>query len=461
VPPQANVAMGVTMAKTTDLFERREDEQVDPHAVHVDELDPAQQSLADAMRVSFLILKLIMAGLVIYYVFISGWYEVKENEQAVRLRFGRIVQSDIGVGWHFAWPYPIEEAVKVSSSTIPIILRAPFWYEQTDFRVSNATGGDVQGRPGPLNPGKDGYLVTGDVSVVHAQVSVTYQIKDSAAFNRGIGESDNATRFVEIAAEQAMVRAAASVTSDDLIRRGRGFSELVQQYTQANLDRFEVGISITNVSLVERAIPASVYPAHIDVTEAAGERATLILAAEKGRERIRVDAAGSAYDLLWAMITAYERAVDLDDLEESQRLADELDQAFATLQVGPAEAPTPIIGAAAEIISKANAYRAEVVAKIKAEAGAFSALLPEYRLNPQIVISRRWQDARKIIFGDPDLTDSLGYVEKIYVPAGSTVNLRMGPDAQLAQKHEIAIAKAKAERDAKIRAQEQRRQGGR
>lgn len=45
---------------------------------HVDELDPANQSLAEALRKSFRVLKLIMLVLVVLY-FLSGWFSVKPN----------------------------------------------------------------------------------------------------------------------------------------------------------------------------------------------------------------------------------------------------------------------------------------------------------------------------------------------------------------------------------------------
>src|SRR5690348_12096254 len=48
-----------------------------------EELDPAQQSLADALRVSFGVLKAIMVVLLILYAF-SGFFSVGNNEVALR-----------------------------------------------------------------------------------------------------------------------------------------------------------------------------------------------------------------------------------------------------------------------------------------------------------------------------------------------------------------------------------------
>jgi len=58
-------------------------------------LDPANQSLADALRMSFRILKLLMLVLVVLY-FLSGWFSVKPGENGVILRFGRVLGAGRG-----------------------------------------------------------------------------------------------------------------------------------------------------------------------------------------------------------------------------------------------------------------------------------------------------------------------------------------------------------------------------
>lgn len=52
--------------------------------------DPAQQSLAEAMQLSFGILRVVMLALVAAYA-VSGLFSVGSNEVALRLRFGRYV----------------------------------------------------------------------------------------------------------------------------------------------------------------------------------------------------------------------------------------------------------------------------------------------------------------------------------------------------------------------------------
>ena len=130
------------MANASDL-EASHDDQIPLDPLSGGELDPAQKALADALRVSFLILKIIMAGLVIYYVFIHPLFTVANNEKAVRLRFGHIVEQNITEGGpHFAWPYPIEEVIKINVSPRLVRLQRQFWFEP-DPGASMLTGGEI------------------------------------------------------------------------------------------------------------------------------------------------------------------------------------------------------------------------------------------------------------------------------------------------------------------------------
>ena len=80
-------------------------------------LDPAQQSLADALRLSFGILKIVMIILAVFFL-ASGVFIVDQKQAALVLRFGRPVGGlrDPTVyepGLHWALPYPIDRVVTV------------------------------------------------------------------------------------------------------------------------------------------------------------------------------------------------------------------------------------------------------------------------------------------------------------------------------------------------------------
>ena len=76
------------MTQPRNPFEHHHDHGDHDHDLEVaEQLDPAQQSLADALRVSFGFLKVAMVILVVFYLF-SGFFNVPSREVSVRLRFG-------------------------------------------------------------------------------------------------------------------------------------------------------------------------------------------------------------------------------------------------------------------------------------------------------------------------------------------------------------------------------------
>jgi len=80
----------------------------------IEQLDPAQQSLAEALRVSFGILKAALVLALVAYAF-SGTFSVGSNEVALRLRFGDYVggpgQRVLERGTYLAAPFPLEQVV--------------------------------------------------------------------------------------------------------------------------------------------------------------------------------------------------------------------------------------------------------------------------------------------------------------------------------------------------------------
>ena len=72
--------------------------------------DAGSQALAEALRSSFAIVKVVMVLLVLAF-FSSGFFTVGPSEKAVILRFGRLVGEEqeplLGSGWHWSFPYPI------------------------------------------------------------------------------------------------------------------------------------------------------------------------------------------------------------------------------------------------------------------------------------------------------------------------------------------------------------------
>ena len=225
-------------------------------------LDPAQQSLAEALRVSFAILKLAMAALLIAYAF-SGTFSVGSNEVALRLRFGDYVGDPgnrvLERGTYLAAPFPFEQVVKVDTRPASLVLDKEFWFE-TSAEDSGLTRAQLQGRKAmPLHPLRDGSLISGDSSILHAKWTLTWRVTDPVAFLSNVGTKQLAGDIVRLVAQQGIVQAVAQLAADDLLR-GIVNRELAVGLMQQRLDAMRTGLSIDQLAL-DKVLPRSAWPA--------------------------------------------------------------------------------------------------------------------------------------------------------------------------------------------------------
>ena len=116
--------------------------------------DAGTQALADALKSSFAIIKVVMAGLVVLFLF-SGFFKVEPQEKAVILRFGVPVGGGelLTPGAHWAFPPPIDEVVRIPVGQLQNVDSTVGWYATT--AASEAAG--TEPPPGEsLRPMQDG-----------------------------------------------------------------------------------------------------------------------------------------------------------------------------------------------------------------------------------------------------------------------------------------------------------------
>lgn len=418
-----------------------------------DELDPAQRSLADALRVSFVVLQIVMVILLLLYLG-SNVFNVNSQQVAVRLRFGKIVgetkeQQVIPPGGpHFALPYPIEQVVFVPTSQQQLSINDAFWFEITAAQAGQTTD-EMTGKMGPLNPEKDGSLITGDANIVHARWSMSYHIDDPIAFITHVaqptGEAgavlEAASAVVRAAAEQAVVAAIAETTADDVLRGRESVALTVQAKANRVLREMETGIVIDSLSLDRPTMPMSVRPDFDAVINAENTKARLIDEAEKERARILGEAAGEAAlptmeestGPLLQVIGAYEAAVTRGDDEAVRQLEEQLDRAFASLELAVGDRVVPIGGEAARIMKDAIGFRTRIESEVRAEAALFQSEFEQYLRYPQVVKANKWYQAvSQMLTGD---------VETIFLPPGQPyVELNRDPDVRRQREEEALRA---------------------
>ena len=393
----------------------------------IEQLDPAQQSLAEALRVSFGILKAAMVLALVAYAF-SGTFSVGSNEVALRLRFGDYVggpgQRVLERGTYLAAPFPLEQVVKIDTRPMTLAIDEAFWYESGE-RDQGMTRDQIRNsRARPLNPLRDGSLVTGDLNIAHARWTVTYRVSDPVAFITNVGERPLAESLVGCAAQQGIVQAIAQLPADDMLK-GLVNREVATAVAQRRLTEMGTGLTIDQLTLDKVSAPVSVIGSFDAVTTAESDRSQRIVSAQQDRARILGEAAGEGAEKILALLDRFERAGEAGTPDEIATAEREIEAALGDLSI----AGTAIGGEVAQVVNAAKTYRTQVVERVKGDSETFQRLLPQYERNPRIILSRLWEDAReRILTGD---------VETFYtVPGKLELQLNRDPVIQKERQQE-------------------------
>ncbi len=293
--------------------------------------EAGSQALAEALRSSFGLIKLVMVLLVVVF-FTSGIFTVGPQERAIILRFGKPVgegeKALLGPGLHWSFPYPIDEVRKIPITEIQKVTSTTGWYATTPERELAGTE--------PLNrtalvPGVDGYVLTADQNIVHTRAVLYYRITDPIRYTFGFA---NAQSNIVHALDNALLYTAARFNVDDiLVRDIAGFREAVRRRVEELLARQDLGVVVEQCDVESRVPPI---------------------------ENVR---------------KAFDQVLQAE-LKRAQKLDEARSYENQVLSKASAEA--------AALVNAAESQRTNLVASIAAEAQRFQELLPQYKLNPQL-----------------------------------------------------------------------------
>lgn len=253
--------------------------------------DAGTQALAEALRSSFFIVKLVMALMVIAF-FCSGFFTIGASEKAVILRFGKPVgegdKALLGPGWHWSFPYPIDEIVHIPISAQQSVQTDNGWYFTTP---EQELSGEELPAGSSLNPAIDGYFITADHDIVHSRATLYYHVTDPIAYIFGFS---NVQATVLNALDNSLLYAAARFNADDiLLDRQTEFREAVQKRVTDMADQEHLGIVVDQCEI--QSIPprqlASVFAA---VTDARETSANAISAANSDAASMQLAAGAQA-----------------------------------------------------------------------------------------------------------------------------------------------------------------------
>jgi membrane protease subunit HflK len=212
-------------------------------------------------------------GLVFVAYALSGVYFVSADQQAVVLRFGKVTDSRVPAGVHWAWPYPIGQVQKL--------------------RVRE-TKRLTLGLDGIESVTRSQYL-TGDRNILNIRLVVQFAINDPSQF---LFRSSNVNTLVGNAARGALAEVVAGRHVDDLLTTEKvAVQERVQAVAQETLTRYQCGVSLIGVTLDSIVPPDEVVEAFRLVSSAREDRDRIVREAESYANGVVPVARGEAAQL--------------------------------------------------------------------------------------------------------------------------------------------------------------------
>lgn len=337
-------------------------------------VDSGSQALAEALRSSFGIVKFVMGVLFVLFL-ASGFFTVGPQEKAIVLRFGKPVGGDqvlLGSGAHWAWPYPIDDVIRIPITENQEVTAKGCWFFQTPEQ--EALGEDPAAGPS-LNPAIDGYALTGDGNIVHTKATLGYHIEDPVrcvfGFAAGTNQSFNlagVSNAVLNALDNALTQTAAHFKVDDLLLNDAiGFQDAVKRRVEKRVQEQKLGVIVVQC-IVKSRPPRQLKQAFDNVS-----------LAYQNRTKVTSEA-----------------------------------QSYASQTLG--RAGSDAVGR----INAAQTASTNMVNGIKAEADRFGKLLPAYRADPDLFVQQHLVETMGRVFANAQ--------EKKFLPTradGKPVELRL------------------------------------
>ena len=286
----------------------------------------------------------VVAVVIGFLWLVSGFFIVQEGQTGVVMTFGKFSHST-QPGFNWRWPYPIQahEVVNLSQvRTVEIGYRS---------NVRNKLA-------------RESLMLTDDENIIDIQFAVQYRLKDASEW---VFNNRDQEETVKEVAETAIREIVGKSKMDFVLYEGRekvafDTSTLMQHI----LDRYKIGVLVTNVTMQAVQPPEQVQAAFDDAVKA-------------GQDRERQKNEGQAY---------------ANDVVPKAR------------------------GAASRLLLESEGYRSRVIANAEGEAARFSKILTEYQKAPGITRDRMYIEAMQQIFSSTTkvMVDTKSSNSMIYLP---------------------------------------------
>jgi len=312
----------------------------------------------------------LIVVIVAFLWLVSGCFLVQEGQTGVVMTFGKY-SHDTTSGFNWRLPYPIQshEIVNVSQvRTVEVGYQANVKNKQP----------------------KEALMLTDDENIIDIQFAVQYKLKSASdwVFNNRDQEST-----VKQVAETSIREVVGRNKMDFVLYEGREKVALdVFQLMQQILDRYHIGVQVTNVTMQGVQPPEQVQAAFDDAVKAG------------------------------------------QDLERQKNEG----QAYANDVIPKAR------GAAARMQEQSQAYQASVIANAEGNASRFKQVLDEYQKAPAVTRDRMYLETMQQIFTSTTklMVDTKNGNNMIYLPLDKIIGQTLSTDTPAGGAKTVAIPPA-------------------
>ena len=309
-------------------------------------------ALLKLAKALFYLLTTIIVIMIIWFFTFGGAVIVDGTKETVlKLYFGKY-QETYTSGYHWCLPYPINTIVRVPKSNQTI---RSFTFMPADRKSLIERKKDAPASSEGLTPGKDGYLLTGDNSIVHTEWELVYKVDNPQKYYttcltplqpldpdevvKGENGEDLGTRGATTMIKNILDDCVIKVTArwnvkNILYDRTNEYISEVKSLLIKQLAIRQIGISVESLALPVKRPPLQTIDA-FDEAASASTQATI------------------------ETETARAYAIETANNAKSE---------------------------AAEIVANAQSYKERVVAEVVADKVYFTKLLQEYKKNPESVL---------------------------------------------------------------------------
>jgi membrane protease subunit HflK len=379
-------------------------------------LDPANQSLADALRITLRLVQggmLVLAGLFL----VSGSQSVRENERGIRLFFGGITRSDVQPGLSINPPYPVGELIRVDVGQAELKLDQQFWIFAAN-KADLVKPLDQLTKLPNLTPGQGGSNLTADGNLAHTQWKVLYTRENATQWAQNVlpeMEQD----LVRTAVQRGVVRACSKTNLDDLLRQtggDTGVAARAKAIAQAQLDRVRSGIRVQQVLLENVTPPLWVRERFNGVQSAVADATRNLDTAQSFSRSVLTAEAGETVPHLRPLLDEYEGAIEGRGARKPEAVLADINTLMSgdSVVIDGKEVPGVRSGNVASIIAEAKQYRSEVANRRRAEYERFRQKQTQFSTNPRLMIAAEVSEAVRGFLARPE-------TQMILLPPGTDI----------------------------------------